>query len=1139
MSQQTVRQWLAQLKLEQYAARFESEAIDFELLPDLGDAELEQLGVTTLGHRLKLKRAIAELAAGGAAVPPAASSAPAVTAGQPAAPPAALPGALAMAPPLPPPPPHIGAERRQLTVMFCDLVGSTAMSQRMDPEDLRTLMQSYQRICGAAVGRADGHVAQYLGDGLMVYFGWPRAHEDDARRAVQVALEIVAEVSSLKAAEPLQVRIGIATGPVVVGTGSESDLTLPRTAVGETPNLAARTQSMAEPGQVLVAPGTRRLLGDAFDCEDLGEFELKGIVQPMRLWRVLGESVNAGRFAAASGTRLTAMVNRELELALLADRWARARDGQGQAVLLVGEPGIGKSRLLAEVCERAGEEFVLLRAQCSELHQHSAFYPVINNLQRSAGFERGDSAEQRLDKLEALLRRNEVFSDDAAAHYAALLSLPVTRYPALRTSAQKQKRNLVDLLVQFVMHAATRQPVLLVFEDLHWMDPSTLELIDHLVASIRRAPVMLLLTSRHNQATRWGALSHVSTQGLVGLNRSHSLQLASRVAAMYGLPPGTLERIVERTDGVPLFLEEVTRQLLESPGLHAGTRAEDVEIPATLKDSLTARLDQLGNAKRAAQLGSVLGRQFRHELLLALSGMSDEALQGQLDRLAAAGLISHAGSGASLTYTFHHALIQDAAYESLLKSDRRQLHARAGELLAAQFPEVAEQEPELLARHHAAGENYELAVPMWLKAGQRAWQRSAAEEAIAHLSAGLAVVDRMADPAVRESTELKLQSALGVVYFAAVSYAAPQAQQAFLRALALCERISDVALKVPVLYGVGAFQTMKGNMRDGHAAFERLRSEAAQAGTPRLRMYAQSMLAWSHYNRADYDACVAAADQTLRLYEDGALAGGPRLSVADPKIISECHRAAALWALGHADQARAVSDAVLAHARALGEPYSLAYTLTFASLMVPARCGDYALVVERAEEGIRLAAELGYPFMEVSGVVERAWASAQLPGADVAAAIEEMDEALARLTTLGVRYHHARLLAHKARLLLRLGQEGAAQLAVAQALAEIESSGQLAVEQEVQLAEAAVLVAHGGEQRPLAEATLRMAHDTARERGARAWQLRAAIALARLAAADGDREAAREWLQALLPALTEGRDTADHREASALLESLA
>lgn len=1103
----TLRALLEGLGLAQYAASFEEQAIDLDLLPELTEAHLERLGVKAQGHRIKLLRAAAALAAAPAAAVPTA------------------PPMQALAP----------AERRQITVMFCDLVGSTALSQRLDAEDLRALMQRYRRACGEVVARHQGTVAQYLGDGLMVYFGWPRAHEDDAQRAVMAALEVVDAVKGIDADEPPRVRVGIATGAVVVGQGDEDgDASQPGMAVGETPNLAARVQAAAEPDQVLIAASTRRLLADAFDVEDLGEHELKGIAAPVRLWRVLGESRADGRFAATHGTRLTALVNRELEFSLLMERWARAQEDQGQAVVLAGEPGIGKSRLVAELCARVPAESLLLRLQCSELHGNSAFYPLSTHLLRAAGIERDDAPEARLDKLEGLLERQGSSVRQHARYFAALLSLPTTRYPAFQSSPAKVRRETIDAFVQMVLDAARRRPLLLLAEDLHWMDPSSLEVMDALIAAVRRAPVLLVMTTRALLGARWAAQPHVTSLTIVGLSRSHSLQLAGAVAAAHGLCAGMVRGIVERTDGVPLFLEELTLALAEGATSRKSGHADAIEIPSTLKDSLTARLDQLGGAKRVAQLGALLGRQFRHGVLQALHGGGEDELAAQLEQLIASGLVSRNGTAPDAIYTFHHALIQDTAYESLLKSERKSLHARAGDILSEQFSELAELEPELLARHYHAGEAWDKAVPLWLKAGQRAWSRSAAKEAIAHLEIALAVVDWVSSPPLRDALELGLQSTLGVVHFAAVSYAAPQAQAAFERATALCERIADAAMKVPVLYGVGAFLTMKGDSRAGHQAFERLRAEADASGQPRLQLYAHAMLAWSHCNLAEYDRSVAAADQVRTLFDSGALPG-PRLGAADPRIISECFRAVSLWSLGHVDQARAASDGVLALARELGDSYSLAYVLNFGSLLVPTCCGERALVVERANDGIRLAVESGYPFLEMSGVIWRAWALGCT--GDAAAALVALEEAMQRVETMGVGYFRGQFLAWRARLLLRQGQHGAAQLAVAQALGQVEASGNLHAAIDVYLAQGEVLQAHGGEQRTLARAAFQAAYDAARAQGARCWQLRSAMALARLAAEDEGPAAARRLLEPVFATFTEGHDTADLKEATSLLAS--
>lgn len=1098
----SVPAWLDSLGLAQYAAGFEQQAIALHMLPELGEAEFQQLGVKPLGHRIKLMQAAAALR----------SAAPVAAAAAPRAAPAV-------------------AERRQLTVLCCDMVGSTALSQRLDPEDLRALLQAYRQVCAEVVARHQGMVAQYLGDGLTVYFGLPRAHEDDARRAVACGLQLLDAVKSIAAPEPLRLRVAVATGAVVVGADvGDGDASRPPMAVGQTPTLAAQLQRHADPDQVLVAIGTHRLLGGRFECLDLGAQALPGIAVPQRLWRVLRESRAADdHFAAAHAGALTPLVNRSLEMSLLMDRWARACDGQGQVVLLAGEAGIGKSRVLAELCQRVPAGSLLLRLQCSGLHSNSAFYPITLQMQRAAGIERADLPEQRLDKLEALLQRLGPQARHHARQYAALLSLPLDRYPALPTSPAKSRQETIAAVINNILDVASRQPVLVLAEDLHWMDPSSLEALDALIGGMRQAPVLLLLTARDLLGGRWAAQPHATSLTMVGLSRSDSRRLVSALAQSQALSELVLDRIVGRADGVPLALEELTRALAEAADARSGADAESIQIPATLQDSLTARLDQLAGARRAVQLGAVLGRQFPLALVQALHGddRSAAALAAELDLAVAAGLLSRSGSADDPHYGFHHALVHDAAYESLLKRDRRALHVRAAGLLKAQTGDDAA--PELLARHYTAGQAWAEAAQCWRQAGQRASAAGAAKEAIAHLEAGVAAVAQVQDPARRDELELALQAALGAVYFAAVSYAAPQAQAAYQRAEALCEHVADGALKAPVLYGVGTFQTMKGDIRAGHRSFQRLGAVAEAAAAPRLQLYASTVLTWSHCLIGQYPQAIAASDRVYALCQAGTPLL-PRMGATDPRILSGYFRAAAQWALGQVDDASATSDGVLTLARTL-DRYSLAYALNTASVLVPALCGDDATVCARCEEGVALARALGYPFLAIAGQARLSLAQRQASGP--APALAAIDSALASLGAMGVGYMRCRYLSWRSELLLALGDTGAAQLAATQAQDALAVSGETSQAIEVGLALGRVQLAQGGAQRAQAGLTLRSALATAQ--GAPSWQLRAALALAPLVAEDDGPAAAAALLAPLLAGLAQGRHSADQRQAAALL----
>jgi class 3 adenylate cyclase/predicted ATPase len=1114
----SVRSWLESVGLVQYAALFEQQAIDFELLTELTEADLQKLGITVLGHRLRLMKAIATLSGR-----PGGRHEGAV----------GHPVRIAFS---------ASSERRQLTVMFCDLVGSTALSRRLDPEDLRALMQEYQEVCRQVVERYQGHIAQYLGDGLMVYFGWPRAHEDDAHRAVRAALEIVDEIKRIQAAEPLHVRIGIGTGPVVIGETGWGDAAVPRTAVGETPNVASRVQTLAGPDQVVIAASTQRLAAGSFEYEDLGEHPLSGIGEPLRLWRVVGESRAQNRFAAAHGPVLTPLIGRETEITMLRNKWAQAREGEGQAVLLYGQPGMGKSRITQELCERVAKEpHWLLRYQCSQYYSNSAFYCVLATLQRTSGFERTDSTATKVAKLEAALAPVGQLKERLAPLYAALMSLPLDRFAPFTGSPQKQKQETMEAMVESVVVLARSKPVLMVFEDLHWVDPSTLEVINSAIDRTRESRVLLLMTSRPEFASPWVGHAHVTAHSLNRLSRRHSLALVGDLSKDYGLPEQMVNDIVAKTDGVPLFLEEVTKNVLHSDrqekqtGRDAQDSSARLEIPVTLRDSLTARLDELSAAKKIAQIGAVIGRQFRYDLMQDIADMPEEELAEALDALVASGLVWQRGERPNSTYTFKHALIQDAAYESLLKSERKMFHRRGAEALTKHFPEMSDSEPEVIARHYSAGDVPEKAAQLWLKAGQRAWQRSTATEAIAHLSSGLEAVKRIGDVPTREALELRLQSALGVVYFAAVSYAAPQAQAAFMRAYELCERVLEIELKAPVLYGIGAFQTMKGDMRAGHGAFEKLIAEARSAQQPRLLLYTHSALTWSNYNRGQYATAIEHARETRTLYEAGPYSGA-RLSAADPKVIGECFRAGSLWSLGFVDQARAASESLMRHARELTESYSLAYTLNFAGLLVPDLRAEYALVLERADEGFQLARDLGYPFMEVFGTLWKAWAIGQC--GDTAEALALFDEAMEKCRLLGVQYHSGQLLARRARLLLASGQIDSAQASALEALAYVARSGERSIEADALQAQGDIFRAGGRALESHAEAYYLKAIEAARNQQARSWELRAATALASLWHERGQRERAHELLAPVYEWFTEGKDTADLKQAAALLSEL-
>ena len=710
-----VADWLKKLGMSEYAQRFAESDIDIDVLSELTDQDFDRLGVS-LGHRRRMLRAMRELDA---------------------LPIAAVAERQASAQTAPEPALKDTAERRQVTVMFSDLVGSTALSARMDPEDLREVIAAYQKCVAETVQRFGGFVAKYMGDGVLVYFGYPQAHEDDAERAVRAGLELISAVSALNTNNPLQTRVGIATGVVVVGDLIGSGAAQEQAVVGETPNLAARLQGLAEPNSVVIAESTRKLLGNLFEFKHLGASELKGIAEPVRAWAALRASSVASRFQALHASGLTELVGREEEIELLLRRWSKAKTGEGQVVLLSGEAGIGKSRLTAALLERlATEPHTRLRYFCSPQHTDSALYPIIGQMERAAGLTHGDTAQVKLDKLDALLAQTLTSRQDAGL-FAEMLSLPNDgRYPVLDLIPEQRRQRTLEALTAQLAGLARQKPAMMIVEDAHWIDPTSLEVFGRTVDRIKTLPAALIVTFRPEFNPPWAGRSHVTS---LALNRLGERETAAIIAHLVGnkeLPTNVMAQIVERTDGIPLFVEEMTKAVLEAQSqgavehLAATVPSSALAVPASLQASLMARLDRLGPAKEVAQIGAAIGREFSHALLAAVMLKPEAELGSALDRLVAAGLLFRQGAAPRASYLFKHALVQDAAYGTLLREPRRTLHARIAETLENQFAEIAENQPELLARHCTEAGLTEKAAGLWGKAGQRSLERSALVETI-------------------------------------------------------------------------------------------------------------------------------------------------------------------------------------------------------------------------------------------------------------------------------------------------------------------------------------------------------------------------------------------------------------------------
>src|SRR6266511_969257 len=764
-----IAEWLASIGLSEYAQRFADNAIDLSVIRDLTEQDLKDLGVL-LGHRRRILRAIAELDG--------VAPAPTGTAAEPAL--------------------RDEPERRHLTVMICDLVGSTALSARLDPEDMNAVIDAYHAACARITRTYDGFLAEFRGDGILAYFGYPLAHEDDAERTVRAGLDIIAAVGRLetRAAEPLAVRIGIATGVVLIGDLSREGALREHAVVGDTPNLAARLQALAEPGTIVVAASTRRLLGDLFHLRDLGRHEVKGIAEPVAAWAVEGVSPSESRFEAVHVAGLTDLIGREDEIDFLMERQRLAWKGEGQVVLISGEPGIGKSRLAAALAERiAGEPHTRLRYQCSPYHTNSALRPFIAQLERAAGFKADETSEQRLDKLEAVLAMGASRVQAVAPLFAALLSIPFgERYPPLALSPTQQRRQTLAALLDQFEGLARRQPILLVFEDAHWADATSLELLDLTVERVRQLPVLALFTFRPEFEPPWVGLPNVGTLTLGRLDRNNVESLVTQVTGGRVPPPEVTEQIVVKTDGNPLFVEELSKAVLE-----AGILIEDADgyrldgplpplaIPATLHDSLMARLARLAAVREIGQIGAAIGREFSYSLLRGLVRRDESALKNALTQLEQAELVFRRGEPPEAIYSFKHALVRDAAYESLLKSRLQQLHGQIARTLEERFPDVVASQPEIVAHHFTAAGLVEPAIDYWLKAGQQAARRSANAEALNHLARGLELLPNIDDPLLRNKWELLLQTLLGHSLRATKGWSVDSVKRAYTRALQLCK----------------------------------------------------------------------------------------------------------------------------------------------------------------------------------------------------------------------------------------------------------------------------------------------------------------------------------------------------------------
>lgn len=1104
-----IAEWLEKLGLGQYAERFVQNGIDIGVLPELMDEDFDKLGVL-LGHRRKMLRAIADLD------------------------PAAL-----IASPLPPQ----DAERRHLTVMFCDLVGSTALSARLDPEDMWEVIRAYRAACADVVAAYDGRIARFVGDGILVYFGYPRAHEDDAERAVRAGLDMISAIRQLKtgAGERAELRIAIATGLVMVGDLISGDASEEHGTIGDTPNLAARLQSLAEPGVVVVASSTRRLLGDLFTLRNLGRREVKGIAEPIAVWAVEGAAASESRFEAVRAARSIGFVGRKEEIEFILSRQREAWQGQGRIVLISGEPGIGKSRIVATLSESpALGTHRRVRYQCSPYHTNSALHPFVAQLERAAGICLHDTPGQKLEKLEEMLALGTQQVVQATPLIAALLSIPTgDRYPPLGLSPAQQRRQTFAALLDQLEGLAREQPLLIVCEDMHWADASTLELFDLGVDRIRGLPILVLMTSRPEFEPSWSGLANVSLLRLDRLDRQDTRALVEQVAVGRQLPREMMEQIIGRTDGIPLFVEELTKMVLES-----GLLVEDsgryrldsplppLAIPATLQDSLMARLDRLAPVKEVAQIGAAIGRDFSYALLRYVTGRDDPTLSSALGQLEEAELLVRRGTPPEANYSFRHALVQEAAYEGLLRSKRQVLHKRIGDVLREKFPAVAETEPEILAHHFTEAGLSGVALEWWRKAGQQALKRSAYSEAIAHLGKAIAAADELPDDPGRMMSRLHLQIAYGRALRGGLGHNAPQTVAAWTRARQFAAGIDDPVELAPVHSGLFNACLTHGELAPMRELADAIKSAADQRpASPVAAVVAHWTGGVTCWFGGDYLNARTHLERALAIYGAEPDPATFRASALDLPFVIMRFLALVLWPLGAIARARRLAaDAASASGEkpALSQANALVHRAVFDGL-----CGGMLQQTETIL-ALGLARDHTMPLYVAAGTYLNGLAKWR--AGERMAGLADMRHGWTLLHENDCYLCEPFWGMHVAMAQAEVGQVDTGLELLSELIAWTGQSGQHWLDAELHRVRGQLLSRHGPSNESSAEDALKQALEIARHQQTKTFELRSALGLARLYKMQDRTDAAFELLVPALAEFDAERNLSEVEQAKELLE---
>jgi len=1036
--------------------------------------------------------------------------------------------------------PVSSAERRQLTIMFCDMVGSSALSTRLDPEEQRDVVSAFQSFCAAEIKDLGGMVAQYLGDGVLAYFGYPAAHEDDAERAVRAGLAILGAVGTSQPATnvTLQARIGIASGIVVVGDLGREGVTQENAAIGETTNLAARLQSLAEPNTMVIAPETHRLVGALFEYRDLGSQTLKGFGEPLHVRQVIKPSKIENRFEvrrAAVGSRL---LGRDEELDLLWRRWEQAKRGEGRVVLVTGEPGIGKSRLTRALQERLGREpYTQLLYNCSPYHQDSALYPIIGQLIRAAGIERDDAPDTKLDKLEVLLRQSSKNPEEDMPLFAALLSIPAgDRYPLPTFTPQRVKERTLGSLLAHLKQLAAQQPVLMVFEDMHWIDPTSLELLSRAIDQIKTTRVLMLATARPEFTPPWPSHRHTSSIGLTRLDKIEGEALVAGMTGAKSLPRELLDQILARTDGVPLFIEELTKTVLESGLLR---EADDryvlkgplpsLAIPSTLHASLLARLDRLASVKDVAQIGATVGREFPYALTAAVAPPPERDLNAALAQLVDAELIFQRGAPPDATYQFKHALVQDAAYASLVRSRRQQLHGLIARALVEQFPEIADIEPEIVAHHYAEAGLPDAAIDYWQKAGERAVRTSAYVEAVKHITNGVTLLQQLPSTMTRLRQELEFQIALGGACIASKGWGVSETGAAYARAYELSRLTEDASQLPKILAGRFVHHHVRADVHQSQLAANELLAYSRGRRDAAGEMMAHRALGDSLLHVGDLRGASAHFEEALRIL-------GPQSS---PIFVGEDVRTAALAFLsfclafqGHVAAAEERWQEAITRARSLQDPHTVAFAL---SVRCRTKCLllDHKGLVQDVDRFHALTIEHSLKFLQVIATNYRGWAMA-LEGR-IAEGIALLQIGIEGLRAAGAQWHllfHGTMLASAYQ---RTGRIEDGLTLIGNLLDVVERTGLRYTEAELHRVRAELLVSSANLDE--AEEALHRGLTVAREQQARIFELRIATTLARIWHNQGHSSKARDLLAPICDWFGEV-PLADLKDAKGVLDKL-